>query len=271
MRARRSPLLDINEDAAHEVGRRVIQAGGYGHAATAANVLEAEAPGSRCTRPVLEDLGPCDILINGAGGNNPARHHRQRVSARRPRTRVRRPSSTSDPAGVRLRLQAELHRARCCPPRSSPRTWSAARRQHPEHLLDERLHPADQDPRLLRREGRHLQLHPVAGRPLRQAAASASTPSPPASSSPTRTATLLFNPGRHPHRPHRQDPGRHPDGPLRRGGRAARRAALPASTTRPPASSPAWSSRSTAASPPIRACKLRKHFLRRANALRRNY
>ena len=34
---------------------------------------------------------------------------------------------------------------------------------YPEHLLYERIHPADQDPGLFRRQGGHQQLHPVAG------------------------------------------------------------------------------------------------------------
>ncbi len=61
--------LDLNEDSVKKLADEVKKDGficeGY-----KANVLEAEAL-KEVHEKVLADLGPCDILINGAGGNNP--------------------------------------------------------------------------------------------------------------------------------------------------------------------------------------------------------
>lgn len=61
--------LDLNEDAVKALAEDVTAEGlvckGY-----KANVLEPESLQS-VHEAVLAELGPCDILINGAGGNNP--------------------------------------------------------------------------------------------------------------------------------------------------------------------------------------------------------
>ena len=61
--------LDLNEDAVKALAAEVRSEGfvmnGY-----KANVLDAEEL-EKVHRAVLADLGPCDILVNGAGGNNP--------------------------------------------------------------------------------------------------------------------------------------------------------------------------------------------------------
>lgn len=60
--------LDLNEDKVKKLAEELKNEGfvceGY-----AANVLEAEQAKAVHAR-ILEDLGKCDILINGAGGNN---------------------------------------------------------------------------------------------------------------------------------------------------------------------------------------------------------
>ena len=62
-------VLDLNEEAAGRVAEDIVAAG---HTAKAykANVLERESLEEVHAR-VLAELGPCDILVNGAGGNNP--------------------------------------------------------------------------------------------------------------------------------------------------------------------------------------------------------
>ena len=59
-----------NEEAVKKLEEEVTAKGqclkGY-----KANVLDAESL-AEVHEKVLADLGPCDILINGAGGNNPA-------------------------------------------------------------------------------------------------------------------------------------------------------------------------------------------------------
>ncbi len=62
-------LLDLNEEAAKKVADRINAAGGTARA-YGTNVLERESL-KAAHEAILADLGPCDILINGAGGNNP--------------------------------------------------------------------------------------------------------------------------------------------------------------------------------------------------------
>lgn len=62
-------LLDLNEDAAKAVADEIGAAGGIAKAYKC-NVLEKESIEKVHTN-VVKDLGTCDVLINGAGGNNP--------------------------------------------------------------------------------------------------------------------------------------------------------------------------------------------------------
>ena len=61
--------LDLNEEAVKKLADE-MKAQGYIMEGYKANVLEAEAL-EEVHQAVLKDLGPCDILVNGAGGNNP--------------------------------------------------------------------------------------------------------------------------------------------------------------------------------------------------------
>ncbi len=62
-------LLDLNLDAADAVASEIIDQGGAARAYQC-NVLD-RASVEKCHEAVCSDLGDCDILINGAGGNNP--------------------------------------------------------------------------------------------------------------------------------------------------------------------------------------------------------
>ncbi len=62
-------LLDLNGEAAEAVAADIRANGGVAFA-YAANVLEKEAL-EEVHKKILADLGKCDVLINGAGGNNP--------------------------------------------------------------------------------------------------------------------------------------------------------------------------------------------------------
>ena len=62
-------LLDLNEEAADVFAKEIIAEGGIAKAYKA-NVLEKENL-QAVHDEIVEDFGPCDILINGAGGNNP--------------------------------------------------------------------------------------------------------------------------------------------------------------------------------------------------------
>ena len=61
--------LDLNEEAVKKLAAEA-KAEGFIMEGYKANVLEPEAL-EEVHQQVLKDMGPCDILINGAGGNNP--------------------------------------------------------------------------------------------------------------------------------------------------------------------------------------------------------
>ena len=61
--------LDLNEEAVKKLASD-LTAEGFTCIGYKANVLDAEAL-EEVHQAVLADLGPCDILVNGAGGNNP--------------------------------------------------------------------------------------------------------------------------------------------------------------------------------------------------------
>ena len=62
-------LLDLNEQAAKQFADEIVAEGGVAKA-YACNVLDKEICYAVADQ-VEKDLGKCDILINGAGGNNP--------------------------------------------------------------------------------------------------------------------------------------------------------------------------------------------------------
>lgn len=62
-------VLDLNEAAAQKVADEITKNGGTA-IAVGCNVLEKESM-EKARKIVNEKLGTCDILLNGAGGNNP--------------------------------------------------------------------------------------------------------------------------------------------------------------------------------------------------------
>ena len=62
-------LLDLNEQAALSAAEKIVAEGGNAKAYKC-NVLD-KANISAVHEQILKDFGKCDILINGAGGNNP--------------------------------------------------------------------------------------------------------------------------------------------------------------------------------------------------------
>ena len=62
-------VLDLNPDAAKKVADEIVASGGNA-IAVACNVLDSDS--LKAARKVVnESLGPCDLLLNGACGNNP--------------------------------------------------------------------------------------------------------------------------------------------------------------------------------------------------------
>ncbi len=62
-------LLDKNEEQANKYAEEIVQEGGIAKA-YGCNVLD-KAMCSQAAERVLNELGSCDILVNGAGGNHP--------------------------------------------------------------------------------------------------------------------------------------------------------------------------------------------------------
>ena len=62
-------LLDRNEESAQKFADQIVAEGGIAKG-YAANVLQKDTL-AECHKRILKDFGKCDILINGAGGNNP--------------------------------------------------------------------------------------------------------------------------------------------------------------------------------------------------------
>lgn len=62
-------LLNRTYEKAKDVADEIVSEGGIAKA-YACNVLDKETV-AQVAEEVLKDFGPCDILINGAGGNNP--------------------------------------------------------------------------------------------------------------------------------------------------------------------------------------------------------
>lgn len=62
-------VLDLKKEAADKVADKIISQGGTAMSITA-NVLEKDSL-IAAKKQINEKMGPCDILINGAGGNHP--------------------------------------------------------------------------------------------------------------------------------------------------------------------------------------------------------
>lgn len=62
-------LLDVNGQAAKKYAAEIVNAGGTAKGYKA-DVLDKQSL-EQCRKHILEELGKCDILINGAGGNAP--------------------------------------------------------------------------------------------------------------------------------------------------------------------------------------------------------
>jgi len=62
-------LLDLNRETAEEQAEKIFEEGGKAKGFQA-NVLEKDSL-KEAHEKILKELGPCDILINGAGGNHP--------------------------------------------------------------------------------------------------------------------------------------------------------------------------------------------------------
>lgn len=62
-------IIDLNEEAAERVANTILDSGGKAMAVSA-NVLDKDSLAAAAAK-VEAEWGPCDLLLNGAGGNHP--------------------------------------------------------------------------------------------------------------------------------------------------------------------------------------------------------
>ena len=152
--------LDLNEAAVKKIEEECAAEGlclkGY-----KANVLETEAL-EEVHRQVIRDLGPCDILVNGAGGNNPRAttdNEYQHEAKEGQKTFF-----DLDSAGVdfvfKLNFQGTLIPTQVFAKDMVDRKSGCILNFY------ERIYPVNKDPGIFRRKSSDLQLHPVAGNTL---------------------------------------------------------------------------------------------------------
>ena len=188
-------LLGRNMDKLKALADEIEAEGGVAKGYTC-NVMN-KANCLQVAEDVLADLGPCDILVNGAGGNNSRANTDKEYFEMGDLDTDTVTFFDLDESGVEMVFNLNFIGTLL-----------------PTQAF-ERLPAPDQDPGLLRLQGRRDQLHAVAGRPLQQGGHPGQR----------HCAGLLrqrpeckapLQRGRHPPRPPRQDPCRYPHGPLRR-------------------------------------------------------
>ena len=131
--------LDLNEEAVKKLAED-CKAQGWTCEGYKANVLEPEAL-EAVHQQVLKDLGPCDILVNGAGGNNPRATTDNEYQHEW--SEGQKGFFDLDAGGRGLCVQAELPGHPAAHPGVRQGHGDQEVRLHPEHFFHERLYPAD--------------------------------------------------------------------------------------------------------------------------------
>lgn len=116
---------------------------------------------------VMTELGPCDILVNGAGGNNARANTDKEYFEMADLEDDTVTFFDLDESGVEMVFNLNFI-GTLLPTQAFARQMVAPGLQHPQHLQHERLSAPDQDTGLLRLQSRCDQLHPVAGCPFQQ-------------------------------------------------------------------------------------------------------
>lgn len=159
-------LLDINLEAAEETARDIREAGGTA-AAYGVDVMDKEMLESVHAR-VLARLGPCDILINGAGGNQ--------ARANTSKEYFEMGDIEADVAtffdmeykGVQGVLDLNFFRRISDLPGLCQGYGGTGGMQYHQHLLCQRGQAPYQNTCIQRGRGRTQQFHPMAGRAFRK-------------------------------------------------------------------------------------------------------
>ena len=157
-------VLDISLEKAETRAQAVIRSGGTARAFEC-DVLDP-AQLRECCEAISAVWGTPDLLINGAGGNDPGAAPPSNSTNPPDRAAggpvVLRSGSRRFPPRVRSQFHGDVsHDPGLC-----PRDGREGQGVHRQHLFDERLHAAHQGGRLFGRQGGGEQLHAVAGGPF---------------------------------------------------------------------------------------------------------
>ena len=147
---------------AEEINSEGFTAKGY-----ACNVLE-KASCEAAREQIRLDFGTCDILLNGAGGNNPRATTDKEYYE--PGDISREDIKTFfnlDPAGVEFVFNLNFL-GTLIPTQVFAPDMLGKEDVHPEYFINERLYAADQNSRLFGRQGCNQQFHTVACRTFRR-------------------------------------------------------------------------------------------------------
>ena len=158
-------LLDLNLEAAAKFAAEIAAEGGEAKA-YAVNVLKKDTL-LEAREQIRRDFGACDILVNGAGGNNPRATTTNEYYFDGDIEKDITTFFNLDPAGVEFVFNLNFL-GTLIPTQVFAEDMLG--KEDACILLHERLHSADQNPRLFGRQGRDSQFYPVAGRPLLQGA-----------------------------------------------------------------------------------------------------
>ena len=158
-------VLDISLEKAETRAQAVIRSGGTA-LALECDVLDAVQL-RECCEAISAVWGAPDLLINGAGGNDPrgstsVEFEEPGRGGRSVGPVVLRPRSRRFPPRVRSQFHGDVSDD----PGLCPRDGRQGQGVHRQHLFDERLHAAHQGGRLFGRQGGGEQLHAVAGGPF---------------------------------------------------------------------------------------------------------
>jgi len=152
-------LLDLNLEAAEREAEGIRKAGGEA-IAVQANVLDKESL-KKAHDVVLEEFGPCEVLINGAGGNNPKGTTTSEYFSKEDMLDENARSFFDlDQDGVSFVFNLNFLGTLLT---TQAFATAGNRRLHCEYLLDERVYATDEDPGVQRCQGSGLELHAVAG------------------------------------------------------------------------------------------------------------
>ena len=155
-------ILDLREDAAKKVADEINAAGGTA-LAVGCNVLESESL-EAAREKINAELGSCDILINGAGGNSPLGTTTKDTLELEDIAHKAEGVKTFfdlDPKGIEfvfnLNFLGTLLTTQCF-------AKDMVEKENATILLHERLQTPHENPRIFRGKGGCLELHPVHGR-----------------------------------------------------------------------------------------------------------